>query len=292
MVKSGKKFSPPKIHLAAIGNELLNAEIRDSNLAWLIKNFTGMGGAVLKANIIPDDFDAVASEITDAKRKKIDYLVTTGGLGPTDDDATFLAIAYSLKTGVALNRTAMKMIKERLEALKVFRPGLPQSLNRERKSQAYMPPGSEPLFNPVGVAPGLRMMVGNTMLISLPGVPSEMKGIMTITLGDFWEEKFRDTYYVRNNVSIWGIPEAELAGYIRRANAIDPDVYIKSRLRHSGKRVPTNVIVEPQKLPWFILLHFSTIDQSRKFARNRINAVRDSLLSDLRARYKYPYHIG
>ena len=290
-MKSGKAaIKPPRIHLAAIGDELLNAEIRESNLAWLINTFTRRGGKVLRAIIIPDDFEAIGDEISLAKRKKVDLLITTGGLGPTDDDATLRAVAKALNVPFRLDKRALSMVKKRLDALAVFRPGIPQTLNAERKSQAYMPDGAVPLFNPVGVAPGMIYDLGRTKLISLPGVPQEMKGILTETLKDLWEEMFRDVVYVRRNISIRGIPEAELAPFIRRVSKLDSEIYIKSRLWLKGKRVPTKKVLPPEKLPWKILLHFSLISRSRKEGMERINRLIDSIVADIEKRYKYPFH--
>jgi molybdenum cofactor synthesis domain-containing protein len=296
MVKNAVKhedkiLTPRKIHLIAIGNELLNGETRETNLAWLIKWFTRRGGNVVRASIIKDDFGEVDREIKTALGLGSDLILTTGGLGPTDDDATMAAVANCLGLPLVINKEALGYVKERIESLKKFRPGIPARLTKERKSMAFCPVGGRPLKNPVGVAPGMVYEIGKSHLIVLPGVPSEMKGIVNITLKPFFKEFFEGVRYVRRNIKLQGIPEAELAPFIRRLNKKDPWVYVKSKLNIRGKLRATTEVVEPSKLRWQIILHFSLFDCTVKSGRDRIDALIEYLMKDLQKRYKYPFHV-
>ena len=282
---------PPEIHLIAIGNELLNGETRETNLAWLTKWFTRKGGAIKRASIILDDFEEIGREITSALDLGSDLILTTGGLGPTDDDSTMAAVANCLRTPLAINEIALGFVKERIDALARFRPGIPTKLTKERKSMAFCPVGGKPLRNPVGVAPGMVYDIDESRLIVLPGVPSEMKGIVRETLKPFWREFFKGVCYVKRNIVIKGIPDAELAPFIRRVNKRDPGVYIKSRLNVKGKlKIPTNVI-DPVKLRWQIILHFSVIECRIKDGQDRIDKLVEYLVRDIGKRYKHPYFI-
>ncbi len=283
---------PPRIHLVAIGNELLNGEIRDSNLAWLIKFFTRRGGEIISATIIPDDFSAVEHELRRAQETAADLMVTTGGLGPTDDDATMAAIGYCVNSPLELNEEALGYVKERIRELAKFRPGMPRRLNKERKSMAVFPVGGIPLRNPVGVAPGMMYTVKATTLIVLPGVPWEMKGIITDTLKTFWKTFFDSICYVRRNVTLKGIPEAELARFIRRCQKADPGVYIKSRLKVTGKIRPKTSIGSVKKIPWQIVLHFSVIECTLEQGHERVDRLIDILVKDLTKNYRYPLDIN
>jgi nicotinamide-nucleotide amidase len=282
----------PRIHLVAIGNEILNGEIRESNLAWLIKFFTRKGGYVVCADVIPDDFDAVRRELRQAQDAGVDLIVTTGGLGPTDDDATMAAIAAYLEQPLKLNKEALGYVKERIDSLAKYRPGLPRRLTKERKSMAIFPDGGIPLRNPTGVAPGMMYLIEDMTLVVLPGVPAEMKGIVRQTLKDFWKDFFEGVCYVRRNIALKGIPEAELAPYIRRAQKSDPGIYIKSRLRITGRRQEKTFEVGPKKLPWQIILHFSVIECTRSDGYKRVDRMIDALVSDLKENYAYPLHIN
>lgn len=284
--------NPPKIHLIAIGNEILNGETRETNLAWLTKWFTRKGGAVKRASIILDDFEEVRREITSALDLGSDLILTTGGLGPTDDDSTMAAVANCLGLPLKINNEALGYVKERIDALAKYRPGIPAKLTKERKSMAFCPVGGRPLRNPVGVAPGMVYDIDGSRLIVLPGVPSEMKGIVRETLKPLWREFFAGVCYVKRNIVIKGIPEAELAPFIRRVNKKDPGVYIKSRLKLKGRLKAATKAVEPAKLRWQIILHFSVIECRIKDGQDRIDKLIEYLVMDVGKRYKHPYFIN
>jgi molybdenum cofactor synthesis domain-containing protein len=287
MPARSEKVTPPEIHLAAIGNELLNAEIRDTNLAWLIRFLARRGGRIGHASIVPDDFGAIKREIDLAIDRKADLLITTGGLGPTDDDATLAAVGAGLRRKMALDKTALRMVRDRLEFLAKMRRTAPHRLTRERKTMAIFPDGGVPLHNPVGVAPGMILRIDRLTIISLPGVPVEMKGIAKVTLRDFWRDFFKGVVYVKRNISIEGIPEADLWPYVRRANRLDPGVYIKSRLKmRSGN--PLTAAGLPR---YWIILHFSVVDGSKANGLSRIDRLIESVMGDLNSHYKAPFRI-
>jgi molybdopterin-biosynthesis enzyme MoeA-like protein len=222
---------------------------------------------------------------------KADLIITTGGLGPTDDDSTMASVANCLGKPLEINEEALGYVKERIDALAKYRPGIPTGLTQERLSMAYCPVGGKPLRNPVGVAPGMEYKLENCILIVLPGVPNEMKGIIRETLQPFWSEFLKGICYVKRNIAVRGIPEAELAPFIRKLNREDPGVYVKSRLKVRGKQAIPERIVEPEKLRWHIILHFSLMEYSLKSGRERINRLIDILLDDLKTGYEYPYHV-
>jgi nicotinamide-nucleotide amidase len=287
----GEKSTTKVVHLVAIGNELLNAETRDTNLAWLIKFFTRKGGNVVRAAIIPDDFEAIKSEIDSAIEKKVDLVATTGGLGPTDDDATLRAIGEALDLTCSVNKEALAMVRERVNYLAKMRGVKPYKMTPERKSMAVFPEGSEPLRNPSGAAPGMRIEVGGTTLISLPGVPREMKAIVTETLKEFWEDIFEGESYAKRNIILQGIPEADLAPFIRKVNKVDPGVYIKSKIKSSVVKEVGKSKKEP-RLHFEIVLHFSVVDKDRKAGLERLDRLVNIIVNDLRKEYKEPIEIG
>jgi len=152
------------------------------------------------------------------------------------------------------------------------------------------PEGGKPLLNPVGVAPGM-FLEGSPRIISLPGVPSEMKAIVKESLEWFWKEFFKGVFFVRRNIIIGGIPEAELSRFVRRAQEKDPEIYIKSRIKVMGKPKKWFARVPPEKLPWMILLHFSILTGSREEGKKRIERAIKFLVNDLRRRYPRPLYI-
>lgn len=282
---------PPRIHVIAIGSELLNGETRDTNTYWLIKALTRKGGKISRVAMISDDFDSVQKEIETAKAEGIDLVITTGGLGPTDDDCTFAAIANCMRRDLELNEEALNLVKERIRAMAKYRPGLPTELTEERKSMAIIPKGAMPLKNPAGVAPGIIFIEDGMTVIALPGVPAEMKAIFSESLKKFWKDFFKGICYVRRNIVLKGIPEAELWPYVRRALEKDPGVYIKSRLKVVGKIIETDEIRPPEELPWMIILHFSVISCTRREGEERIDKLLTNLIDELTSGYNYPLYI-
>src|SRR5205823_4947484 len=85
-----------RVIIIAIGNELLIGETLDTNTNWLCRQLTGLGAHVERAVILPDQMDQICDEIKRWCEFGIDLLITTGGLGPTDDDLTLAAVAKAL----------------------------------------------------------------------------------------------------------------------------------------------------------------------------------------------------
>lgn len=156
---------------------------------------------------------------------------------------------------------------------------------------AVFPEGSIPVYNPVGVAPGMILKVKSTTIISLPGVPSEMRGIVSQSLTGFWKEFFSGVVFVKRNIIIRGIPEADLVQYVRKVQAVDPDIYIKSRIKIRGKLDGEASTQTPANLPWVLLLHFSMVAGSKAEGTRRIDRLIDLLVADLDKRYRLPFLI-
>ncbi|MGQ9813667.1 MAG: molybdopterin-binding protein, partial [Candidatus Roseilinea sp.] len=84
------------VELFAIGNELLVGQVLDTNTHWLIRSLTALGAHVRRAHIVRDESNEIIDSLDAAIRRAPRLIVTTGGLGPTDDDLTFRAIARML----------------------------------------------------------------------------------------------------------------------------------------------------------------------------------------------------
>jgi len=196
-----------------------------------------------------------------------------------------------MRRDLELNEEALNLVKERIHAMAKYRPGLPTELTEERKSMAIIPKGAMPLRNPAGVAPGILFIEGGMTVVSLPGVPAEMKAIFSDSLKKFWKDFFKGICYVRRNIVLKGIPEAELWPYVRRVLEKDPGVYIKSRLKVVGKIEERDEIIPPEELPWMIILHFSVISCTRREGAERIDKLLTILIDELTTSYNYPLYI-
>src|SRR5712691_8907784 len=164
----------PTAEIISVGNELLIGHTLDTNSHWIAKRLTKFGWTLQRITVLRDSLTAIKDGVTSALRRRPDLLVTLGGLGPTHDDMTLKGIALALNKRLVLDVEALAMVRARYNTLEAS-----TGLTQFRKKMATLPEGAAPLPNPVGTAPGVTLKVGMTRLVSLPGVPSEMKAIFT-----------------------------------------------------------------------------------------------------------------
>ncbi len=216
------------VEILSLGNELLKGMVVNTNAQWLAKKITNLGGDIKRITILNDDVKTIASEILEAINRKPDYIITTGGLGPTYDDLTLEGIATAFKLQLSINKEAEEFVREKY-AKHVNVPFSEVILKPTQIKMATLPIGFKPLNNPVGTAPGVIGKKDKTILVSLPGVPNEMKSIFNESLSSLIRSSTEGRYYNEIDLKIEGIIESELAPLIEKVHKIYPQVYIKSR---------------------------------------------------------------
>lgn len=221
--------------IIAIGNELLIGDVLDTNTQWLCRRIAGLGGFVTRATMIRDDPDAIAEVLLGAMRRGARVIFTTGGLGPTADDMTLRSLATALGRPLEENAAALEMVRETYRRLAEAGLVKDAALTEERRKMALLPQGAQPLNNPVGAAPGVVLREGGATIISLPGVPAEMKGIFEESLGDILRELYGEGYYAERVVHVDCGDESALAPVVDAVQARHPHVYVKSRARAYGE---------------------------------------------------------
>ena len=156
-----------------IGDEILTGRIFNWNAYWIAKRLTSVGVNVRRIICIPDDIDIITETIREGVREGVDYIFTTGGLGPTPGDVTLEGISIALGLQLELNEKALSYIKNRYTEL--YELGLVKDpeITKARKKMACIPSGAEVIYNDVGVAPAVIVESKKTKIIALPGVPSE-----------------------------------------------------------------------------------------------------------------------
>src|SRR5216683_2320555 len=153
--------------IIAIGSELLAADRTDTNSLWLTEQLNRLGIDVKLKTIVGDD-DARLEELIKDAVKRSRVVITTGGLGPTEDDITRKVVARALGRRLALDEKVLAEIRERFQSFGMTMP--------ERNSrQAMVIDGAEILDNPNGSAPGLFLEHEKTSVALLPGPPREMR---------------------------------------------------------------------------------------------------------------------
>lgn len=223
------------VEIFIIGNEILNGDIQDTNTHWLCKEITGMGGHVSRGTVLRDDLDCIARELRAAMDRGTGVIFTSGGLGPTADDLTLAAIAKCVGKELQLNTRAQEMIKDSYDIL--FRKGILDQggLTPAREKMAWLPEGSIPLYNSVGTAPCSLLHAEQTVFISLPGIPKELKGIFNSSLQPFLQETFRGGVSVMHTITVCCNDESVLEPVLTRVVPAHPEVYIKSLATMPGE---------------------------------------------------------
>ncbi len=170
------------IVIIAIGNELLNGEILDTNSRFLEQELAHYGQKVHRVVLIRDDMEAIETEI---KRcvGEANYLFIMGGLGPTEDDLTRYAVAKALDRELYQDLNELKVIKQKFDAF-----GYKMTPNNER--QTFFPENARNLGNPIGTASGFHLSEKDCDIFVLPGVPSEMKLIFQESIVPILNKQF------------------------------------------------------------------------------------------------------
>jgi nicotinamide-nucleotide amidase len=160
--------------LIAVGSELLFAGRRDTNGDWIAERLEREGVEIVARDLVVDDPDAIAAHVREGLATG-EWVILTGGLGPTEDDRTREGVARAI--GVALERDAdvARVIRERFAER-----GRPCGEHQLR--QADRPAGASWLANPTGTAPGFRLDLHGGAVVALPGVPSEMRAMFGAAL--------------------------------------------------------------------------------------------------------------
>jgi nicotinamide-nucleotide amidase len=224
----------PAVEIVSAGNEVLIGDVLDTNSHWLCRKITGLGGWVRRTVMVRDVVESVAEEVRGALTRKPALLFTVGGLGPTDDDLTLSGVALALGRPLELHAEAERQVAEKYAwfAEQGFVPFA--DMNEARRKMARLPQGAEPLVNPVGGAPGVLLQVGDTIVISLPGVPGELEAIVEQSMDEVLDRVFGSAHHDEQALVVELQDESAIAADLRAAAAAHPDVYIKSRAKLLG----------------------------------------------------------
>ena len=212
---------------------MLDGSTLDSNSNWVCRQIVGRGARVTRICVVPDESREIVDELQRQLSRHPSLVVTLGGLGPTADDLTLAAVAAALGLDLTQDADALRIVRERynkLEAEGVV--GAPQSDESvtAREKMSFIPMGSRPLFNPVGAAPAVATVSDHTTILSLPGVPSEVKAIVLNHASEVFEQSIGTGFYRTITIVTNTNDESHLAMPASIIAEAFPDVYIKTRL--------------------------------------------------------------
>ncbi|GAA4270939.1 competence/damage-inducible protein A [Aquimarina gracilis] len=190
--------------IITIGDEILIGQIIDSNSAFIGKELNKIGVDVYQITSISDDKQHILTALDEAK-KRADIVIITGGLGPTKDDVTKHTICEYFDDTLVQNEKVLKHI----EAL--FAKYISTPISDINRQQSLVPSKSTVLMNLYGTAPGMWIESENTVFISMPGVPYEMKGLMKNEVLPRLQKRFDRPYIIHKTVLTYGLGESAIA---------------------------------------------------------------------------------
>src|SRR5438552_731177 len=186
--------------IIAIGSELLSSSRTDTNSLWLTDQLNRVGIDVRRKTIVGDD-DARLEEVVKDAVKRSGVVITTGGLGPTEDDITRKVVARALGKRLSLDESVLNKIRARFQSFGVNMP--------ERNSrQAMVIDGATVLPNPNGTAPGLLVKLQDCVVALLPGPPREMKPMFENHVLPRIENLAGDTRFATRVLRVSGLGES------------------------------------------------------------------------------------
>ena len=195
-----------KAVILTIGDELLIGQTVDTNSAWMGEHLSGLGIDVIEKIAVSDSREGIQSGL-DRSLKMGDIVLITGGLGPTKDDITKKVMADYFGMEMRFDQATYDRI------LRLFaRWG--RSTTEAHRLQCYMPDGAELVENKMGTAPGMIFRHRGKILVSMPGVPYEMKYIMEHKILPLLKEEFTTQHIIHHTILTAGEGESRIAAKI------------------------------------------------------------------------------
>jgi nicotinamide-nucleotide amidase len=163
----GKAMIFMRTIILSIGDELVLGQIADTNAAWLSEKLVELGIVPEYHQAVPDNLEAITAAVKLAAGKA-EFVIVTGGLGPTPDDLTRSAVAAAVGGKLVLHSPSLKK-------LEIFFKERGRIMSENNRVQVMFPEGAAVLDNPIGTAPGFKTVLGRSKIVVMPGVPKEMK---------------------------------------------------------------------------------------------------------------------
>lgn len=248
--------------IITIGDEILIGQIVDTNSQWIAKELNKIGVSVFQVTSIQDEETHILNAIRDAENR-VDIVLITGGLGPTKDDITKHTLAKYYDDHLILDIAVVTHVKE-MFALR----NIPFSeLNR---LQGMVPSKCTVLHNEYGTAPGMLFYNKGKVVVSMPGVPYEMKGLMSQKVIPLIQQKFSLPHIIHRTVVTQGIGESALAEKIENwENELPSEIKlaylpspgkVKLRLSSSGSNkallqssIENQIVLLQNQIPKFLV---------------------------------------
>jgi nicotinamide-nucleotide amidase len=205
-----------KAEIIAVGSELLTPDRLDTNSLFLTEELNKLGIEVLRKTIVGDNRELLAAAFRDALNR-VPVVISSGGLGPTEDDLTRETVAELLSRPMRRNDSVVRAIEARFRS---FKRDMPEVNLR----QAMVPEGAEVLQNPRGTAPGLWLEDNGRMIALLPGPPRELKPLFMEQVLPRLRQRVSGVRMLHCELRVTGLGESHVEERIRPIYTRYPDV--------------------------------------------------------------------
>ena len=225
-----------KAELLTIGDEILIGQIVNTNAVFLSKALNKIGIEIIQITSVSDRKEHIV-EALEASKKRAEIVIITGGLGPTKDDITKHTLCEYFDDTLELNNAILDHIEE------IFAKYVTTPINDQNRKQALLPSKAKILKNQHGTASGMWFEQENRVVVSLPGVPFEMKSLITHEVLPALQIHFERPFILHKTAMTYGLGESAIAERIEQwENALPPQIKLaylpnlgRVRLRLSGK---------------------------------------------------------
>lgn len=217
-----------KAAIITIGDEILIGQIIDTNSGFIAKSLDRIGVEVAEMISISDDKKHILDTF-EQLQNKVDVVIVTGGLGPTKDDVTKKTFCEYFNDELVVNPEVLAHVTQLIEGF-YKRP-----ISQLNKDQALVPSTCRVLHNQVGTAPGMWMKKENTVFISLPGVPYEMKYLVEEEIIPKIVKEYKRPYIIHKTILTYGQGESLVAERIEAWENNLPDFIKLAYLPNPGR---------------------------------------------------------
>jgi len=198
-------MSSKRAEIITIGDEILIGQIVDTNSTFISKELNRIGVSVYQITSVQDEREHILQALAEAE-KRVNIVIVTGGLGPTKDDITKHTFCEFFDDSLVEDVGVLNHVEELFEKYITSTP-----ISDINRKQALVPSKAEVLHNAYGTAPGMWMQREGVAFVSLPGVPFEMKNLMTDAVIPKIVSKYKRPHILHKTLVTYGLGESAIA---------------------------------------------------------------------------------
>ncbi|MGB5646723.1 MAG: competence/damage-inducible protein A [Muriicola sp.] len=214
--------------IITIGDEILIGQIIDTNSAFIASELNKIGISVYQITSVQDDKAHILNALKEA-RSRAQIIFITGGLGPTKDDITKRTLCEYFNDTLVQNKEVLAHVE------KLFKKYISTPISDINRNQALVPSKAQVLQNNFGTAPGMWIEEDNCVFISMPGVPYEMKDLMTNQVLPKLVDKYKRPFIIHKTIMTYGLGESAIAERIAAVEDTLPNTIKLAYLPNLGK---------------------------------------------------------